>query len=148
MRPWYAINARKLLANRDKGLAPADPVTVSMTEHYGSLAVTDDMPLDRLDWRMLVNLDVHLIAGPAAALKRVLAVAAGIANARPKSLYLRFQHDGWHDVEIGTGLHLPAVLDIPATHRFTWLPINCSGTAVGAKLRQALRSQHADWTEL
>lgn len=153
MRPWYATNARDLLATREQGLVPAGPVIVSMVPQEFAespvLYVRQDMPTDRLDWRMLVNLNVWLWATPECPLAWVLATAARIAAARPRSLFLRFEEGSVvHDVEVGEGLHLPPVREIPAQHSFTWVPINCSGSLWGARLRQALIATHPRWTEL
>jgi hypothetical protein len=149
-RPWYARGARKLLEARQGGMVPDGAVLVTLGDRgvSGSLVVNKDMPLDRLDWRMLVNLDVHVVAGKDWQLGVLLDIVSRVAAARPKSLYIRFDHDGLHDVEVGTGTHLPAVLDIPAQHNFTWVPINCSGTSTGARLRKALIQKHPRWTVL
>lgn len=154
-QPWYATNARDLLATREQGLMPAGPVVVSLVGGgfadvaAATLYARPDMPVERMDWRMLVNLQVWLWAGPGAALGWLLATASRIAHARPEQLLLRFEEPaGIHDVEIGTGLHIPKVLDLPAQHQFEWVPINCSGTAVGAKLRAALLDTHPSWTRL
>jgi hypothetical protein len=144
MKPWYALGAKTLLTQREKGLMPADPVEVSLVGGKG-LVVRQDMPVARLDWRMLVNLDVWVVAGKLCALDWVLSVVDGVARNRPKSLYLRFDQ---HDIEVGTGLHLPAVGELPAVHEFEWTPINCSGTKWGARLRDALISTHPRWTLL
>jgi hypothetical protein len=101
------------------------------------------MPTERLDWRMLVNLEVWLYAGQSAALNWVAATAWRIAQARPRELVLRFEHgDQLHDVDCGSGYHLPAVADEPAVHAFHWKPLNVGGTALGQRLRQALLSAH------
>lgn len=149
-KPWYAHGARKLLEVRESGMAPEGSVLVNLTTEdlYGSLVVKTDMPSDRLDWRMLVNLDVEVFARQTAGLDWLLETTSRIAQARPQSLYVRFEHDGLHDVEVGTGLHLPKVKDIPAQHSFSWVPINCSGTLTGARLRKALIAKHPRWTVL
>lgn len=154
-RPWYATNARQLLETRRQGLAPDGRVVVSLVGgSFGDVAATTlyakpDMPVDRLDWRMLVNLDVWLWAGPNAALDWLLTTASRIAQVRPKELLLRFEEpDGIHDVEVGSGLHIPAVRHLAAQHAFDWVPINCSGSLVGAKLRAALIATHKPWTRL
>lgn len=155
MSPWYATNARDLLETRRQGFALRRPVAVSLIggnfEAFTSAAlyVRPQMPVERLDWRMLVNLDVWLIGSKDAALDWLLATASRIAQAQPHELVLRFGDGGdWHDVEIGTGLHIPPVADLPAVHRFDWVPINCSGTRLGSQLRRALINTHARWTRL
>lgn len=149
-RPWYAHGARKLLEARERGLMPEGPVFVCLVDRGMSdaLTVNKDMPTDGLDWRMLVNLEVRVIAGQEADLGWLLDTVSRIAHARPKFLLIRFDHDGLHDVEVGTGLHLPQVRDIPGQHSFTWVPINCSGTLTGSRLRKALIQKHPRWTEL
>lgn len=146
-KPWYAFNARKLLEAREKGLTPEGTVVVSMVDgERGDLTVMPDMPADRMDWRMLVNAEVLILADRATPLDRLLETASRIAQARPKFLAIRF--NGHHDVEVGTGSHFAAVRDIPAEHSFSWVPINCSGTLAGAQLRQALIQKHPRWTVL
>lgn len=151
-RPFYATNARDLLETRQQGMVPAGPVVVSLVGGEFSepvLYVRTDMPADRLDWRMLVNLDVWLWASPAAPLNWLLGIASRIAAVRPKTLFLRFEDAGQvHDVEVGEGIHRPSIADIPAHHSFTWVPINCCGTLWGARLRKALIATHPRWTEL
>lgn len=154
-RPWYATNARRLLEIRQQGKKPAGPVVVSLVGGDFSdvsahpLYVRPDMPVDRMDWRMLVNLQVWLWAGPGAALDWMLATADRIAQVRPADLILRFEEGAEiHDVEVGSGFHLPAVGDIPPVHEFTWVPINCSGTRWGGRLRTALIATHQPWTQL
>lgn len=144
-RPWYAINARRLLEDRQRGLVPQDAVAVVLTDDTipaPAVYVKADMPLDRLDWRMLVNLQVWLYADAGVALDRVLKVARSIAAIRPGELVLRFNADGLHDVEVGAACHFPGVADLQPVHQFTWNPINLSCTAIGAKLRRALLAEH------
>lgn len=155
MRPWYATNARDLLQAREQRFAPAGPVVVTLvggdfsTVTETALYVRPDMPVERLDWRMLVNLDVWLWAGRSAALEWLLESTSRIAHAQPRFLLLRFEEFGdIHDVEIGTGLHIPPVLDLPGVHYFDWVPVNCTGTRVGAQLREALINKHPRWTRL
>lgn len=148
MRPWYAQGAKALLAARQAGHTQAEPVQVSLCGLDGQIRVTADMPTDAMDWRMLVNLPVWVWADSKVPLQRLLASLDRIARCRPAMLILRFERDGVHDVEVGTGTHIPAVLDIPADHRFEWVPINLSGTATGAKLRKALIYQNPRWTVL
>lgn len=148
-RPWYATNARDLLEARRQGLKPDGPVVVSLVggDFSGVAAATinvkPDMPVDRLDWRMLVNLHVWLWANQQAKLEWLLATASRIAHVRPRRLVLRFEAGKQvHDVDIGTGIHIPAVRELPATHDFWWSPINCSDTAVATRLRAALLAVH------
>lgn len=146
MKPWYAGNARFLLASREHGMRPDGAVVVSLIGgRHDDLAATTlyvdtDMPADRLDWRMLADLEVWLWAGPEAALSWLLQTALRIAHARPKRLVLRFEEEGdvFHDLEVGAGVHTAAVKDIAAIHAFVWTPINTACTATGAKLRRAL----------
>lgn len=155
MRPWYATNARDLLETRQQGLMPDGRVVVSLVGgHYDDVAAAtlyarQDMPVDRMDWRMLVNLEVWLWASPSAALQWLLATASRIAHARPRSLVLRFeQADDLHDVDIGTGLHIPAIRELPAVHAFSWFPVNSSATRFAEQLRWALCDTHKPGTIL
>src|ERR1035437_6484283 len=107
---FYAQNARQLLESRQNGLIPAGPVVVSLvggnfTET--ALFVRDDMPLNRLDWRMLVDLDVWVWATKKVALASVIAVTHAVAKAKPKTLFLRFEdtQKHVHDVDVGSGRH-------------------------------------------
>lgn len=151
-KPWYASNARSLLTNRREGLTPDHPVNVSLIGgEFDELTLFahPDMPVQMLDWRMLVNLEVHLWADPSVALTQVLATASRIAHARPSLLLLRFEQGGHtHDIEIGSGTHRNAIADIPAEHKFIWMPINLGGTATGKRLREALRTTHKSWSQL
>lgn len=154
-RPWYATNARELLESRKRGMAPDGPVAVSMIggtfpAAAATLYVRDDTPLERLDWRMLVNLDVWLWADRSIALSKVHAVLGATARARPKSLFLRFGNPQGivHDIEVGIGEHLPAVMEFPAVHQFTWCPTNNAASKVGAQLRRSLLAQHPAFTIL
>lgn len=149
-KPWYAHGARKLLAARQAGLMPDRTVYVSMTDRQtpNALSVKRDMPADRLDWRMLVNLDVQLLADRTVDLGWLLDTTSRIAHVRPAFLGIVFEDEGVHDVEVGTGTHIPEVLELPAQHSFTWVPINCSGTLTGSRLRQALIAKHSRWTVL
>lgn len=155
MRPWYATNARDLLATREQGLAPDGRVVVSLVGgQFNDVAATTlyahaDSPVDRMDWRMLVNLEVWIWAGPSAALEWLLETTSRIAHARPRKLALRFESKGeLHDVDVGTGLHTPAVRDLSSLHTFLWLPTDLSDTPISAKLRGALLAKHERWTQL
>jgi hypothetical protein len=160
-RPWYAAGARKLLENRQHGMAPSGPVVVSLIGgSFGDVAavtlhVHADMPAERLDWRMLVNLEVWLWADASIPLERVVLLADRIARARPKRLCLRFDHrfafangDGGtetidtHDLDIGDGFHHDAIEEVPAIHAFLWSPVPVNGTPIERQLRNALRGTH------
>ena len=90
-RPWYATNARDLLEHRRRNLKPVEPVIVSLVGgDFRDVAETvlyarRDMPVDRMDWRMLVDLDVWLWAGTGAAMDWITETAWRIAQARPLS---------------------------------------------------------------
>jgi hypothetical protein len=158
MKPWYAANARALLENRQKGLTPDAPVVVSLIDgNFGllTLRVFDDMPAERLEWRMLVNLDVWIWADASVPLGRILLLTERIARVRPKRLCLRFDRpfrfempDGsinatdTHDVDVGDGWHLPAIEEVPEQHGFYWCPVNISHTPLGDQLRNALTRTH------
>jgi hypothetical protein len=66
MKPWYAINARRLLEDRQRASCPSIPCPWSLAtrRNPGCLYVKPDMPVERLDWRMLVNLPVWIWAAP------------------------------------------------------------------------------------
>lgn len=143
---WYATNARSLLATRRQGLAPEGNVVVSLVgQEFGETAIycRPDIAPDKLDWRMLVNLNVWVWASPAAALDWVVETVWRIAKARPAELALRFEHgEHVHDIDCGTGSHHPAVADMPAVHEFLWLPINTGGTALGYRILRTLTNHH------
>lgn len=152
MKPWYAINAQRLLQDRQRGTVPADPVAVVMTDETvpaPALYVKPDMPVDRLDWRMLVNLEVLLIASPAVPLERWMRVARRIAECRPKRLTLRFLLNGEiHDVDVGHGMHTAAIADVAPIHEFTWAPMDLTLTPAGKGLRSAMVAELPMWSTL
>lgn len=151
-RPWYAANARQLLAAREAGMRPAGVVQVTLTvaeNPPGALLVRPDMPADRLDWRMLVGLPVWLWSDASVPLARLTAIARSIAARRPSALLLRFlTGETVHDIEVGYGNHHPAVADIPPEHAFVWLPLNLAGTGIGARLVRALQRVAPTWSHL
>ncbi|MBP9149236.1 MAG: hypothetical protein KBG00_10690 [Rhodoferax sp.] len=101
-----------------------------------------DLPHDRIDWRMLVNLSVWVWASAKAPLQQVLDTVYRIALVRPRELVLRFeQGDMVHDIEVGYGHHLPATAGVAAVHRFQWAPINVGGSPLGYRLKKALLSK-------
>lgn len=170
MKPWYASNARELLEMRKRGRIPDGPVAVSLIGgQYADCAamtlhVQDDTPIDRLDWKMLVNLEVWIWADPSVPLSKLTVLADRIAQVRPRRLVLRFDHpfkftwnDGkkdieesidTHDVDIGSGYHNQGIGELPATHAFLWCPIPCNGTPLEHQLRRALRATHTPGTWL
>lgn len=151
-QPWYALNARQLLAAREAGMRPDGVVQVTLTAAEnppGALLVRPDMPADRLDWRMLVDLPVWLWADASVPFERLAGIARGIAARRPSELLLRFlTGETVHDVEVGYGNHHQAIADIPAEHTFVWLPLNLGGTSVGARLMRALQHVAPCWSRL
>lgn len=142
--PWYAKNARNLLDLRRAGMKPEGPVNVSLIGPLDSngltLFVGENMPVERLDWRMLVNLDVIVWADSSVPFERVSGVVLAIAKtARPAELQLCFHHrEHWHLIDCGSGLHLPKVAETPAHHSFFWQPINAGSTPVGTRLVAAI----------
>jgi len=152
-RPFYAANARNLLESRQRGFRPAGPVHVVMDgtldgyEPDPILYLRGDMPLERMDWRMLVDLEVWIWAGPEVPLGRILDASLRIAHAKPSRLALRFD-DGktLHDIDIGSGTHRGPVEDIPAEHSFCWSPIQLGWDMTGKRLCQALRTKHRMWS--
>ncbi len=149
-RTAYATNAWNLLQARRHGHRPLGVVHVALADtppcdagdvvlhvHPGARP-DDDRPLD---WRMLVDLPVQVWADRSVPLGQVVECVAAIAQAKPRSLFLRFVDDGHvHDVDVGSGRHLfPAhSTGLPAVHEFVWLPVNTGGTPLGRRLRQAL----------
>jgi hypothetical protein len=165
-RPWYAAGARNLLESRRQGMAPAGPVVVSLIGGQFAecaamtLHVNADMPAERLDWRMLVNLEVWIWADASIPLERVLQLADRIAQVRPRRLVLRFDRafrftraDGeiesidTHDLDIGAGYHT-VIAGIPETHAFFWNPIAVNGTPLEQQLRRSLAATHQPGTVL
>lgn len=154
-RPWYATNARNLLELRQRNLKPAEPVVVSLIGgDFTDIAPTAlyaraDMPIERLDWRMLVDLDVWLWAGPDAPMELIADTAWRIAQARPRELLLRFETATHiHDLNLGMGTHRPSAAGLPPEHGFWWLPINVGGTGIGYRILKALRAKHPTETTL
>lgn len=145
MKPWYAGNARNLLQARQQGSVPYGPVIVEMTGgawDVTTLHLDDSMPVDKLDWRMLVNLEVWLWANPKVALERITETALRIAKARPKTLFVRFEAGQQiHDVQVGDGFHLEPPAPLQAVHEFSVCISNNSGTKLGASMRRALLSK-------
>lgn len=144
-KPWYATNARNLLEQRKNNQKPDGPVVVSLVggDFFDIAATTlyarQDMPTDRLDWRMLVDLDVWLWAGPSAPMDWIVDTAWRIAQGRPRELLVRFETaQQIHDINVGSGTHRPAVAGLPPEHNFLWLPINVGGTSIGYRIRAAL----------
>lgn len=149
MKPWYAVNARRLLDDRKAGTVPTAPVSVVLGNQSepGALYVKPDMPVERLDWRMLVNLPVWLWAVPD--LRRLVKVARAIAAVRPLRLTIRIEQDGQlHDVDVGHGLHTPAIGTNPPVHEFTWTPMDLSLTQTGAQMRRVLLAEMPMWSAL
>jgi hypothetical protein len=146
MKPWYAGNARQLLEARRQGKTPDGPVivsTIGTIPGATALHVNADDPLERLDWRMLVNLEVLVWSDASTPLPRLMALCEQIAKARPRRLVLRFDRSGeTHDVEIGSGQHHRALSDTPEQHDFVWCPINSSLTPLADQLTAALVQQH------
>jgi hypothetical protein len=146
MQPWYASGARSLLETRKQGLTPQGPIVVSLVGQsfpHTTLYCRPDVPAERFDWRMLVNLEVWVWASAAIPMDWITATVWRIANVRPKELALRFEHqDCLHDIDCGSGHHHAAIGNIPASHGFCWLPLNTSGTELGSRIKKALTAQH------
>lgn len=145
MKPWYAGNARQLLQERQRGNVPYGPVVVEMTGgawDVTTLHLDDTLPVDKADWRMLVNLDVWIFANPKTALERLTETALRIAMVRPKSLIVRFEAgSAIHDVHVGDGFHQVPPAPLDPMHFFSVAIINCSGTKTGALMRNALKNK-------
>lgn len=164
---WYAVNARDLLETRHQRMKPRGPVIVStIGGDFGRLAgatlyVHDDMPAERLDWRMLADLEAWLWADDGVAVSRVLTLLDGIARARPRRLCLRFDKPwSWvspggreyeqntHDVDIGTGFHTLAIRELPDVHEFHWDPFPLNWTPIEHRLAAAATTKHPRGTVL
>lgn len=145
-RPWFATNARDLLETRRQGFRPDGPVHVSFMGPVAdavTLFVHDDMPVERMDWRMLVNVEVVVLAQSGVPFERIVTVLKAISDAKPSELQLCFLHrDEWHLIDCGSGAHIQAVADVPALHDFRWQPINLGGTALGYRLKAAICKVH------
>lgn len=148
-QPWYAINARSLLETRRQGHMPPEPVVVSLISgDFADIASTvlyarPDMPIDRMDWRMLVNLEVWVWAGAQVSLDRITTTLWRIAAARPRELVLRFEAGTRvHDINCGSGHHAQAVAGLPPEHGFWWLPMNVGGTEIGARIVRAMTAKY------
>ena len=151
-RNWYAINARDLLEQRQHGHKPPGPISVVMdgsNVDSPALYLRSDMPVDRMDWRMLVDCEVWLWASLTTPFDRLERVARDIAEVVPSRLVVRFtdRSGELHDIEVGSGSHRKGIPDlgIAPEHEFIWCPINLSGTTPGARMKRALaRTRHAD----
>jgi len=147
-RSWYAANARTLLQQRRQGVLPTKPVNVNLDIGHELdldgyvLTLRSDEPTERIDWRMLVNLDVWVWADETQPLQRVLDVVRDIVAVKPKGLYIRFvdPFGHIHDVDCGSGTHTAGAPEhgIPAEHSFLFFPINSGGTRLGRHLCRAL----------
>lgn len=152
MRPWYAINARNLLETRRQGMQPEGQVNVAMSggEFSGTaLYVRPEMPTDRMDWRMLVNLKVCIWASAEVSLSRLVDTVSRVASVRPDTLVLHFD-DGQkvHQIDVGRAIHWPAILEFNPVHEFYWCPINLGFSSIGGSLVKALQTKHKDWSVL
>lgn len=142
-RPWFAVNARQLLEARTHGMVPESQVNVSLIGQPKSadltLIVHKDMPVDRLDWRMLVNLNVMVLADTGTPFNRVEAVLKGIAECRPAWLHFALlAGDEYHVVDCGSGWHVPPFEGFKGHHEFFWLPIALSTSPIAKRAKQAL----------
>ena len=143
-RPWYATNARNLLDARKHGMVPESQVNVSLIGQPDSrditLIVREDMPVDRLDWRMLVNLNVLVISGIETPFARAQAVLKDIAKCRPSWLqFAIFAGDDYHVVDCGSGMHIPSAGEFRGHHDFYWFPMVQKQTPLSRRAAQALR---------
>lgn len=146
--PWYATNARDLLDMRRQGLMPDRPVNVSLMGQIPAAGLTlylrEGMPADRIEWRMLVNLQVIVWADAGEPFDRIMTTVLRIAQCRPAGLQLCFLHrDDWHLIDCGSGVHIPPVKpltqpEVPAVHTFFWAPLNAGCTPFGYRLKTAM----------
>jgi hypothetical protein len=118
-------------------------------EAANTLYLREDMPLERMDWRMLVDVEVHLWAN------RATPLAQGAAGPRrhrargPRPVPALRQPGGTvHDIDIGDGLpHAPRPRH-PRGAPLHLVPNEQRRQQVGAKLRRALLAQHPGFTTL
>lgn len=152
--PWYPVNGRDLLESRKRGVSPSGPVVVTLSggdfEGLLTLYVRPDMPLERMDWRMLVNLQVWVVADRTVPLGRVLRVVSDVAAARPAELALRFDAGSdWCDVVVGNGFHhVPHGPRGSHEHGFAWFPVRATWTELAARIKRALVQIHPIGTVL
>jgi len=144
-RPWFAINARNLLDSRMHGMVPESQVNVSFIGQPQTdditLIVRDDMPVDRLDWRMLVNLNVMVLADKTTPFSRAQRALQDIAKCRPAWLQFALLFgDEYHVVDCGSGFHIAAVGAIQGRHEFVWFPLAPKQTPIARRATQALRN--------
>lgn len=148
-RDWFPSNGRNLMLQRKRGVLPSGPVNVVLDLRDPDigfagtvLTLRSDDTAERIDWRMLVNLDVWVWADEGQPLDRVVSVVRDIVDVSPRSLYLRFvdPQGNVHDVDCGTGTHRPGAprLGIPAEHTFLFCPVNSAGSRLGRELCRAL----------
>lgn len=144
-RPWYATNARNLLDARKHGMVPESQVNVSLIGQPDSndvtLIVREDMPVDRLDWRMLVNLNVLVISDIETPFIRSQTVLKNIAKCRPAWLqFALLAGDEYHVVDCGSGIHLAAFGEFQGHHDFCWFPMAPKQTPIARRATKALRN--------
>lgn len=147
-RCWYASNARNLLQQRRRGVMPTKQVNVVLDIGHEIdfdghvLVLRADEPTERIDWRMLVNLEVWIWADESQPLQRLLAVVRDIVGVNPRSLFVRFVDPSGHihDVDCGSGTHTPGAPEhgIPAEHSFLFSPVNSGGSRLGRHLCRAM----------
>lgn len=147
-RDWLPMNGRRLLDQRKRGVMPSAPVSVVMDVMHDEdfawpvLMLGSEEPTERMDWRMLVNLEVWVWANATQPMARVAAVIGDIAKVNPKALTLRFLDaaDAVHDVDCGSGTHRAGLPShgIRAEHNFIFCPVNSTGSRLGRQLCTAL----------
>jgi hypothetical protein len=153
-RAWFATNARNLLESRRNGYVPSGPVVVSMIggeypEAADTLYLREDMPLERMDWRMLVDVEVHLWANRKCRWAACSRLSRQSRAPGPRGLSCASEPTAASCTTSKSATASTCARSRhPREHRFTWCPINLTGSGVGAKLRRALLAQHPAFTTL
>lgn len=148
-RDWYPLNGRNLMLQRKRGVVPSGYINVVLdvsdqdVGYLGPvLTLRSDEPTERMDWRMLVNLDVWVWADETQPLDRLIAVLRDIVAMKPKTLAVRFLDPTGevHDVDCGSATHMAGAPahGIPDEHTFLFHPMNLAGSRLGRELCRAL----------
>ena len=107
-----------------------------------ALYVRPDMPVDRLDWRMLVNLEVWVWASAQAPLERITETAWRIAAARPRSSFCASRPASACTTSTAAAAQRAGGGRSAARARVLVASMNVGGTEIGARLLRALVAHH------
>ena len=135
----YAINAMNLLGMQRHGMQPEGPVMVEMGRDARTKAprsTSSPTLTERMDWRMLVNLQVAVEPRSSDSLDRLLRAVRDIAASRQLTCCCALLNTG--SIEVGSGYAPPGRAE-PFLPTFVYLvPISLTGSAVGAGLRRCV----------